>query len=587
MKICFMCDLHLSPNKNTLQYDALDFAVGIIERRFPDAVCYVGDVTCDGNVSVYREFVMKMESLGIPFLYIPGNSDLRCPASLDEIKTLSSEVRTTIDGRTVWAVNDCDRTVSEETLELLWAASPRDVVFLHHPIDHLREPYASRMAEWRAANPDVYVFNGHKHAVRHSGNDFWLQTLDPDKAIGEPPSITFFDTETGITEPVYYYSSVPADIHKYIGISLYNVPEQIAIAIKYKLRALELRKNCVDYDVNELSALIAEWRSVGGENLSIHLPDVRYVSGEAVTDPRMSEYMALADMLSIDRFTQHVPRVTVAEVKSGDRVLERLADAVAGYYDSVKREITIGIENMHMTSKDGEGDDRRFGYAPDECLEFMRLVSERTRHKVGINLDIGHARNNGHISKTYQIGTWLEMVGRYIVGYHIHQVNNPNGGKVENHLPITDIHGRLISFGSFFRAWCFGMINKAPVVLEMRPEGAYETTLSLFEKYRSRTVSDIHSHTYYSSCSSEDPYRSVMAAYVSGVSLFAITDHLHGVGDRISEYEREMRSVAEHFSDRIKVLVGIELATLPPALPPIPSHTTAMVWPVGICVRMA
>ncbi len=563
MKICFMCDLHLSSNIKTLQYDALDFAIGIINRRFPDAVCYVGDVTCDGDISVYRDFISKMETLGIPFLYIPGNSDLRCPESFDEIKTMASDLRLTIDGRTVWAVNDCDQTVSEETLDLLWAASPSDVVFLHHPIDHLLEPYSLRMAEWRAANPDVYVFNGHKHVSKRMGNDIWLQTLDPDKAIGEPPSITFFDTETGEIEPVYYYSSVPADVHRYMGISLYNAREQIAIAIKYKLRALELRKNCVDYDRAELSAMIAEWRRVGGENLSIHLPDVKYVSGEAVTDPRLGEYMALADLLSADRFTQHVPKVTVSEVKSGDRVLERLADAVAGYYDTVNREITIGIENMHMTAKDGEGDNRRFGYTPEECLEFMRLVSDRTRHKVGINFDIGHARNNGKISKTYQIGTWMEMVGRHIVGYHIHQVNNPNGGTIENHLAINDFHGRLISFGSFFRAWCVGMINKVPVVFEMRPEGAYETTLSLFETYRSRNVSDIHSHTYYSNCSSEDPYRSVMSAYVSGVSLFAITDHLHGIGDRIAEYGREMRSVAEHFSDRIKVLVGIELATLP------------------------
>ena len=53
-----------------------------------------------------------------------------------------------------------------------------------------------------------------------------------------------------------------------------------------------------------------------------------------------------------------------------------------------------------------------------------------------------------------------------------------------------------------------------------------------------------------------------MQAYISGLSLFAISDHRHGIKGRVEEYKRDMRAVAREFSDRIKVLVGIELATL-------------------------
>ena len=112
-------------------------------------------------------------------------------------------------------------------------------------------------------------------------------------------------------------------------------------------------------------------------------------------------------------------------------------------------------------------------------MEGLKGVS---RHRVGINFDIGHARNNAPYSQTYPISTWLSMLGEHIVGYHIHQVTYEDG-VFENHMPITDVYGKLISYASFFKLWELGTIARAPFVFEMRPEGAYETTLATFQQF--------------------------------------------------------------------------------------------------------
>ena len=138
---------------------------------------------------------------------------------------------------------------------------------------------------------------------------------------------------------------------------------------------------------------------------------------------------------------------------------------------------------MHMTASESADKNRRFGYTPMECLRFMEEMRTVSRHRVGINFDIGHARNNAPYSQTYPVGTWLSTVGEHIVGYHLHQVTHEDG-VFENHMPITHPYGALISYASFFKYWEMGRIAKAPLIFEMRPEGAYATTLATFERAR-------------------------------------------------------------------------------------------------------
>ena len=70
MKICFMCDLHLPFEESALQYKVLEWAMEDIKKKQPGCIIYAGDVTGDGNLTVYEKFIVRMNDLGIPFLYI-------------------------------------------------------------------------------------------------------------------------------------------------------------------------------------------------------------------------------------------------------------------------------------------------------------------------------------------------------------------------------------------------------------------------------------------------------------------------------------------------------------------------------------
>lgn len=561
MKICFMCDLHLPANSEVSQYRVLDWAIEDMRKKETDCIIFAGDVTCDGNIEVYKNFVARMEETKIPFIFIPGNSDLRDKTVRDRIKEISSPCRNEVSGQIIYAVNDCGGDISEEQFSQIENADENSIVFRHHSDNVYPKETRERLAKWRKNHKKTMSFYGHRHISAVDGCEVSLQAMDPDKAIGESPCITYYNTETKQIRKAYYFSPIPTDLYGYFGVSCYKSERDIEFSIKNNLKNLELRPNCLETDISSLSALIEKWRKNGGENLSLHLPDVSYNEGVVALHPKIDEYIKLANVLKIDRITQHVPKVSVKEIREGD-ALKEICGALAEKLNLINKDIVVGVENMHMTSADTPDENRRFGYTPEEVIEYMNCLGGVCRHKVGINLDIGHARNNAPFSKTYQVSTWYALTGKYIVGYHMHQVTFEDG-KFENHMPITDIYGKLISLASFFDCWTMGQINKVPVVFEMRPDGAYEKTLKTFSNYKNKRVFDIHCHTNYSTCGRDNPRDVIETAIRNGLSVIGISDHNYGIATRKAEYLKEMRALAEEYSDRITVLCGIEIATYP------------------------
>lgn len=486
VNICFMCDLHLPFDETAIYYDVLDWAIAEIKEQKPDCIIFAGDVTCDGNIGVYRAFIEKMNGISIPFLYIPGNSDLRNPESRDEIKSMASPCVNVINGVKIFAVNDCDGTISDETYALLEQADENSVVFMHHPLKWLTPDELSKKKSWRCAHPEPMLFYGHLHLFEQMGNDVSLQAMDPDKAIGECPCITFYNTETKSLEKVYFECPMPEDFGEYLGISCYGIEEQFSFAIEQGVRCVELRSNCVYFDAERLSELVDAWRKNGGKSLSIHLPNfIGYEDGKVVESSDLDSVLEVAERIGADRLNQHAPSVPMGVVKAHPEAIAEIAAHLGKKLNQLSRTITIGVENMHMNPGAPADDTRHFGFLPEECLQFMHLLDENCKHCVGINLDVGHARNNIPYSQTYQVGTWYAQVGKHIVSYHMHQVLEENG-TFENHMAITEPYGRLISYASFFRCWEDGKINKAPIVLEMRPKDAYETTLKTFGRFREK-----------------------------------------------------------------------------------------------------
>lgn len=485
MKICFWCDIHLPVYKNALQYDVLNWALEDVQKKNAKCVVFAGDVTCDGNEKVYKDFLSLINNLPMKTVYIPGNSDLRDAKSSNEIYSLSSPCKNAVENFDIYALNDAKLTICEEDLKAIADARENSIVFMHHPIGSLKGESREKMLHWRETHPKTLLFYAHCHKSDRNGCSVSLQAMDPDKSIGESPCITYYDTDSGELSKSYYYCPVPTDIYNYFGISCYKASGQVKYATEKGLKAIELRPGFLAENQEELKSLIDNWKRNGGENLSIHLPDVSYFGGEVQTAANYNDYIKAAIEFGANRFTQHVPKISVKEAREDKNALEKIAEFLGKHFDSVEHDIVIGIENMHMTQSETADDSRRFGYIPEECLEFMELVSKNCRHRIGINFDIGHARNNAPFSQKYQIGTWLSLLGKHIVGYHIHQVTLDSDG-FHNHCGIDDVYGRLISYASFFKLWSKGEINKAPFVFEMTKEGAYDTTLATFEKHRQR-----------------------------------------------------------------------------------------------------
>lgn len=100
-------------------------------------------------------------------------------------------------------------------------------------------------------------------------------------------------------------------------------------------------------------------------------------------------------------------------------------------------------------------------------------------------------------------------------------------------------------------------------------------------------LQDLHSHTYYSYCGGDRPEEIIEAAIAGGIELFGINDHVNGVithvpgWDALGKdgmggwvYDRMLHRYHDHigllrekYAGRIKILQGIELCTLPYALP--------------------
>ena len=483
MRICFFCDLHLPTVKGAPQYPALEWAISNMKESGCDLAVYAGDVTSDGNREVYFDFLSVMDGSGLDYLYIPGNSDMRDEKSREELSRTASETVNRYGDVTVYAVNDSTGYIDDETFRLLDGAGDGDIMFMHHPIGSHKGDTDERLREFVRTHPSTRVFFAHAHLFYVRDSLISLQALDPDKAIGECPCITYFDTDTGVIERVHYSCTVPKDIYDYIGISAYRPSEHIKFAASRGIRYLELRPNIASMDDGELLTLISEWRRAGGEHLSIHLPDVGYEDGEVKTALQLDRLLYLADLLSADRFTQHVPRVSVKTVTEDENCLPAIAKTLGNALDRIKGDVSVGVENMHMTAGESADESRRFGYTPPECIQFMNELAKHTRQRVGINLDVGHARNNAPFSQRYQVGAWYSEVGGYTVGYHIHQVQW-GMEKFSNHTAITDVYGSLISYASFFKMWEDGKLTKAPFVFEMDAPDAYPITLETFEKVR-------------------------------------------------------------------------------------------------------
>ncbi len=570
MKICILCDLHLPYHKDAIQYDVLRWAVEDMRKKQAQALLVPGDFTVHGDIPAAEAFLEAVKPLDIPVILCTGNSEYRNPETKEYFRKLAAPTVNRVDDWTFIALHDGETHLTDEDYAALEAADDHTIVALHHPFRSLPKEHREKLEAWRQAHPEVPVFCGHLHYTEHTGSTHMLTASDPDKVAGEQPGIFYYDTDTKVCEKATYFCPIPADLLSHIGISCYQPEVDIPYATAHKIGCIELRPSVMEMDRARLATLVEAWRSGGGSCLSLHAPNLADDYGNPAAEQVWQDFVELAKDLHANRLTMHIPQVKLAVIEANPACLDSLADFALRWIRELSETCVIGLENMHMTPGERVAD-RRYGYVPEECIAFVKLLRQKVTeaglgHTVGMHLDVGHARNNMPLVETYTLSPWYAEVGSETVGYHVHQMLQDHAG-LHNHNPIPNWYGPMISYASFFRFWNDGILNHAPVILEVRPTEEdptpYHVSIEALRREEEKHAFDIHAHTWYSNCGRDNPQDVVDTAFRNGIRLFGICDHNYGIGARKATYLTEMRELAEKNKERLRLLVGIEIATFP------------------------
>lgn len=471
MKAAVICDLHLSFDTKSVQYDVFEWAIKDINKNEVDVLLVAGDQTANGDIKAVDKYLEIINKVNCPVFSVLGNSDVRTKENIDYVHQLESPKVQCICEKYVYAINTSHGVLADEDKEVLLNSVNNCIVLMHHPISELNENDRVFMEEWKENHNNSCIICGHLHKRIFDDKEFCVQALDPDKAIGEPPCITYFEfSENDIKSDFSYFPFEKAkDVNDYIGISCFNILEDIDFAIEKQIKNIELRPEAINMDVKDAIIAIEKFRMSGGRYVSLHMPDIGIdENGDFTPVEKWNLAVEFANNINVNGVTIHVPQVSVENMNQSS-IFNKVVSFYCHYINKLPEDCVVGIENMHMTSKDKADDSRRFGYIPEECLLLINEINNKfAKNRVGMLLDVGHARNNPPFSQKYTISSWYYLVGKLTVGYHVHQVTINSDGSMNNHTVINNIFGPLISYCSFFYSWENDLINKCPVFMEIR-----------------------------------------------------------------------------------------------------------------------
>ncbi|NOY80022.1 MAG: TIM barrel protein [Kiritimatiellaeota bacterium] len=496
MKIAVIADTHIPNCADSAEEAALAWAVETCRRSEPDVVVFAGDLTACGLPGELDRLAGILRPLGLPSVSTPGNSDLRSSQTAARARRrLSAPTMQQFPGVTVLALDTSDGAVrpAERRRFASGLAGVRTgsskVVVTHWPPDEL--PAADR--QWCASvfadNRVELVLAGHKH--RDADTELagvpirQVRGLDPEKAIGAPPALTFFVRERGAWkrqetawpagDPRTWEPNEREGFLAQLGIStMSRTLADTAQAATVGARVLELRASAaMGVDGTELAAAVRRWRGAGGRELSVHLPDLRWDAKRGRTDglPILRDAVSLSLRLGVERVTVHVPRAAAKDMTPGNGGRQAMLAAFSAALGPLAEAgVILGVENLHRTPGEPDDDRGRFGCTPPECLAWLQDLTDVLPSSVprpGLLLDLGHARNNPPLSRMWTVGRWLAEAGPCAVGYHVHQVTAKG-----NHQPLREPFGPAISLSALFWAWRACRTARAPMFLEIRDESA-------------------------------------------------------------------------------------------------------------------
>jgi predicted phosphodiesterase len=491
--IAVLADLHLSANEQTVQSFCFEWTLQKLKEIKPDLIVLAGDITANGNKETAFKSMTQLKDLKLPLITTPGNAEIRNPETAASLHSLFSEKTLYKDSNILVITFDTSSLIIDESERdrLIEAAKETEkrklVICTHAPISGLKEESRKWLEEFMRGKK-LTLISAHKHIDMEidfdGGKIFKVRGLDPEKAIGAPPSFALFEIENdNISKKDLIFPEASIDIWtdeekeeflSNLGLSFLKEDEILSdmdYAISQKIPCVELRDCAANIERKSLSEKIMQWRDSGGRILSWHMPTIKWNSEKNTLDginPWRKSTEAILE-LGVDRITVHPPYIPVGKMERGDLIRNNIANIFTELLLPFKdNSIPVGIENLHMEKWEAPDSQRKFGYLPDELKCWRNELSKKLHYEnLGFVLDLGHARNNMNYSSKYTLGEWFHALNSDINAYHAHQIKITKDGK-KNHFPIENIFGPLISLGVFFCAWKRKQISRVPIFIEVR-----------------------------------------------------------------------------------------------------------------------
>ena len=492
-RLAVFADLHYTRGSAKLKGRVLREALDAALSLDADGIVCAGDMIGTGTIAEASDLRAIFDSQPPPVWFTPGNAELRTPSESAAANAILSNRAPLphgvilIDSSAGYPV-ECRMHNAQCTMHN-GQPSNRQTVKPSNPVrGDVDDCKKRKLLAVTHVPPDGGAIGltvaGHLHvdSVREGGACRVLRGLDPDKAIGGPPSFATFvleadgvwhfeaDHEIRGIRPSEWTSAFRDAFLRDLGLStMYDPFVGLAFATENHIQCVELRHATWGDDSRALGEAIARWRDAGGRILSMHLPSLRFANGVADNVDAIAKACETARAIGCDRVTLHVPGIAVRDFPLStcagvNGVIAAYARALAPLAGT---NIAIGIENMHMTVGETP-DNRNFGYTPEECQTLLADLRRIPGLNIGFHLDIGHARNNAPYSTLFPIGTWYEQLGAECNGMHIHQVFMDEKGQMHNHRPLLGFFDKLISLSSLIMARRDGLLRPVPMFIEVR-----------------------------------------------------------------------------------------------------------------------